>query len=468
MSSNNLDPIPPAAYPSFQDFTGPPPQMPPQWSAVALLHPFSPPQSNDPQPSTPFFQLCVANLAYVEGVYFSAQISGVQTGTWWYIVTPQDGTQLSTDEGVSWQTVDMGWALPVAGDWFGNAQPTCAGTSPLNWMSAEAVEWWKSPVTIPCSQYYASTWMWFDATSRFPVRMMYGQGPATPGMGDPAQLPVLQMYSFSYFPQFTPTAEPSPPSQWAAATIDGFAPGNPFGIQHFVWNGNFGMTAFMTPVNAVYNPLPTRVLYSWKPDDEYQVTSDRSQNTLMMYDYNPGNIGSVEALLTGPAPAGTAPPPNSDSAFLITSYRDGCQGCLTGPAFPFPQEAPDWVSAPEVQSAIQATIQSNPVLCPNTTVAVYSVLFPASGPNYPDSTYLWTWYAPTADDGVQSQPVTFMQSQSGVNQGTSLALADYFDYELLSQPIDPSNFTIPPSCLVPAGGGSPDTAARPPHAPLRR
>ena len=87
------------------------------------------------------------------------------------------------------------------------------------------------------------------------------------------------------------------------------------------------------------------------------------------------------------------------------------------------------------------------MLCPGVTVAVYSVLFPPAPPNYPEATYLWTWYAPTpGGNGTQSRPVTFMQSQSGVNLGTSLALADYYYYEEFSQPIDPSNFTVPPAC----------------------
>lgn len=37
-----------------------------------------------------------------------------------------------------------------------------------------------------------------------------------------------------------------------------------------------------------------------------------------------------------------------------------------------------------------------------------------------------------------------MQSQSGVGLGTSLALADYFDYEEFNTPIDPCNFAVPP------------------------
>jgi hypothetical protein len=46
------------------------------------------------------------------------------------------------------------------------------------------------------------------------------------------------------------------------------------------------MTAFMTPVSEAYNPLPTRVLYTWKADADYVLATDRSQNTLMQYTYN--------------------------------------------------------------------------------------------------------------------------------------------------------------------------------------
>jgi hypothetical protein len=81
-----------------------------------------------------------------------------------------------------------------------------------------------------------------------------------------------------------------------------------------------------------------------------------------------------------------------------------------------------------------------------THIPLVSVLFPLAPPNYPEATYLWTWYAPQNSTETQSRPVTFMQSQSGVGVGTSLALADYFYYENFQQPIDPSNFDIPASC----------------------
>ncbi|MBT5050073.1 MAG: hypothetical protein HOM58_16340 [Rhodospirillaceae bacterium] len=95
---NDTDPVPPSEYPVLEPYAGPPPNLPEAWQCVALLHPFSPPLSTDPQPNSPFFQLCVANITFVENQYLSAQIAGSSYGTWWYVVTP-GGTQLSTDEG---------------------------------------------------------------------------------------------------------------------------------------------------------------------------------------------------------------------------------------------------------------------------------------------------------------------------------------------------------------------------------
>jgi hypothetical protein len=443
------DPVPPSAYPSLEPVTNPPPPMPPSWTGVALLHPFSPPQSSDPNPDTPFFQLCVANVEYQAGKFLAVQVAGCEDGqTWWYYITPNQ-TELSRDEGGTWTVVDMGWTLPS--DWFGAqiANASCAGASPLNWMGGPQVDWWKLPVPIPNSP-PAATWMWFDSSSDAPVRMMFGEGPPTPVMGDPQQLAFFQMYSFTYFPVFEVSDASSERSAWSPPTFPGFQAGNPSDYKSFVWNSNFGMTAFMTPVNERFNPLPTRVLYVWKPDSEYKVFSDRAQDTRMLYDYNPGNpegLAEQVALLTGPGPA-TPPPPDSDEGFLINYYAQAelAPTCIGGSSFPFPQEPPNWVSIPAVEGKIQATITKNPVVAPVPVVTVFSVLFPPAPPNYPDSTYLWTWYAPIDKSGVRSRPVTFMQSQSGVGVGTSLALADYFYYKEFDEPIDPANFEIPPAC----------------------
>ena len=206
------DPVPSDEWPSFTPVSNPtPPSMPSAWTASVLLHPFSPPQSIDPNPQTPFFELCIATLEYQSGVYLSAQILGCTSGkTWWYIITP-NGTQYW--DGSQWTSVDMGWSLPT--NWFGgeNANAVCCGASPLNWMSPEPVDWWRAPV--PSTNPPAATWVWFDSASGAPVRMMFGDGPAQgSNMGDPTQLAVLQMNSFSYFASFADTASPAPPPVW--------------------------------------------------------------------------------------------------------------------------------------------------------------------------------------------------------------------------------------------------------------
>ena len=92
-------------------------------------------------------------------------------------------------------------------------------------------------------------------------------------MGDPTQLAFFQMWSFTYFPLFQSydagSEATAKPTTFTAPSIPGFTVGNPNGYQNFVWNLNFGMTAFMTPVNEAFNPLPTRVLYVWKSDADY-------------------------------------------------------------------------------------------------------------------------------------------------------------------------------------------------------
>lgn len=448
--SKTVDPVAQSESRSLQ------PSMPAAWTATVLLHPFSPPLRDHPRPDNPFFQLCVAEIVYVKGLFLSAQVAGCSYGKWWYVVGA-DGTQLSTDGGDTWTLVNMGWSLPT--DWYGveTANATCAGASKLNWMDGPTVNWWKIPVPLPDlppsstssnNGTNAATWLWFDSCSAAPVRMMFGYGPPSPTMGDPTRLAFFQMWSFTHFPVFksydADCAATARPTTFPTPSFPGFAVGNPNGYQNFVWSSNFGMTALMTPANEKFNPLPTRVLYVWKDDQDYSVYSDRAQNTLMLFSANPGDVAAQEALLTGLAPSGLGAPPNSDSAFLITFDKSGSSTCISHKQFPYPQEPPNWVTSGE--GRIQATITNSPVVAPNTIVTIFGVLFPCSLPNYTEATYLWVWYAPQNATGTLSRPITFMQSQSKLSEGTSLALADYFYYEDFREPIDPSNFDIPASC----------------------
>lgn len=468
----DLGPVPPSALPTFTPVDTPAPAMAAAWSATVLLHPFSPPPSDFPKVDEPFYQLCIAELEYLAGQYFSAKVVGTQYGQWWYMITPS-GTRVSRDAGIFWKDVDAGWSLPT--NWYGAQADTAfsPGAAPINWMSERVAEWWRikvplpskcksTPKSVPASAIdpapVAATWMWFDAQTKAPMRMMFGNGPPLPNYGDTTQLAFLQMFSMSYFTEYKEMSAAdaqAEPSNWSKPAIAGFTPGNPKGFEPFVWNGNCGFTAFMTPVNGFYSPLPTRVLYRWAADADYKAYTDRVQSTLMHYDYNPDQpagqkaIANQTALLTGVSPAGMSnPPDHAGAGFLYTQYDDQSEGCMKGGQFAFGQEAPDWVSIPGAHGTIRGTIVDNPDLCPGQTITIYSVNFPPAGCNYPEATYLWTWYAPQAgSNGTASRPVTFMQSQSQLSTGTSLALADYYYYADFAEPIDPASLTIAPYCL---------------------
>jgi len=437
--SSTYDPIPPQEIPKLETYAGPKPTLPRIFSCSALLHPFAPPPTPGSQPDVPFYQLCTANIQYVEGLYFSAQLSGTEYGSWWYVVRGNE-TQLSTDHGQTWSQIETGWAVPGT-DLLG-PKTRCAGQSPFNWMKAQNTSWWTSPVDVPGNPAKGATWMWFDTATNAPVRIMFGVQPKTPTTGTPDQLPLLQNFSFTYFTNFMSCNEAdesqfAEPGEWQEPDIQGFRPGNPDGYPLWDWASNQGLTVFMTPVNQKYDPLPTRVLYRWDPDP-FESTSIRSQSTLMRYavPVPPENYSYQLALLQRqPAPAR-----NYDAFY-------GPDGMIVEPKssqpFPFDTEPPNWVSLGDGQ--IKATISDNPDLCPNNTVTVASVMFPPAK-NYPQGTYLWTWYSPLA--GTLSRPVVFMQSASSLGVGTSLALADYFYFETYNRPIDAQNFVLPQSIPV--------------------
>lgn len=419
-----------------------PPTLPSRWQCTAILHPYSPPPTG-PVIESPFFQLCVATIGYVEGVVMSVQITGLSGGTWWYKIQP-DATYLSTDKGKTWSAVDMGWTLPTT-RWL-QENATYFSTGYLNWMQAQQVDWWKQPVP----KGPATTWLWFNsgnASAGLPFRLMFGAPPPSPDKGDPKQLALFQNFSFTYFPSFEATESPVV-DHWSPPVIPGFVAGNPSDYKLVVWREHFAMTTYMTPVDSASFPLPTVVLYQWLPDSAYRTLTDRAQSTLMSFEYNPqSKIQAQQALLFGVAPKGVAPPPNSGGGFLFTRNDSGTGSWIT---FDFGEEPPNWARIPAVQGTIHACVTNNPALCPNQTVTICSVLFPPSD-EYPQGRYLWTWYSPfPGSDGTHSRPVTFMESASTIAEGgTSLALADYFDYVELQQPIDPELFEIPLVCRGP-------------------
>lgn len=454
MTNNTASPAlglnPPPVFP-----TSSPPQqpiLPTSWQATAILHPFSPPPTSAQDPS-PFYELCIANIAYAQDNFLSVQLAGASGRTWWYVISAAQ-TQLSTDQGVSFQTVQTGWAIPPT-NWVADGRYFATG--PLNWMEgAPPVDWWTQAASAGTNP-NAATWIWFDTNRQLPVRMMFGAPPPSPTTGTGDQLALFQNFSFTYFPTFVPASLTQPPP-WSMPNIPAFTFGNSFDLELFVWNSNFGMSPMMTPVNQASNPLPTEVLYHWAAPADYQGLADRAQRTTMSYVFNPPagmppptpNPATEVILMFGGAPPGMPnPPANAGHWFDYVVDKNGSPSCARDPdGLVLGAEAPDWVSTPGEQGQIWGMVIDDPVVSPNNPVAIYSVLFPPSD-QYSQGRFLWTWYSPMSDgsSGVHARPVVFMESASSISEGgTSLALADYYDYQQFADPIPPGMFDIPPEC----------------------
>ncbi|MEA3008563.1 MAG: hypothetical protein QOJ91_255 [Sphingomonadales bacterium] len=446
--------------------TSPPPllpTLPASWQATAILHPFGPWQPGG-DCTKPFFELCIANLAYLEGGFFSAQLLGSSGRTWWYIV---DGGQTfySTNQtrGGSperpTKTTPTNWALPGT-TWLTSAEARYFASGPLNWMKgAPSVDWWTQPASAQTNA-NAATWIWVDSATTLPVRMMFGAPPPTFDTGTLDQLALFQNFSFTYFPTFSPASLTSVP-EWSTPSIPAFNFGQPPDLEFFVWNSNFGMAPMMTPVNAASNPLPTQVHYHWTPDEKYQHLADRAQVTQMSYQFNSTARSDPRVdtvVMYGGAPTGMQnPPPFADQWVDYTINNAGFFSCTINPgAMAMGAEAPNWVSTPGEKGTIWATIDDDPVVSPNNFVALYSVLFPPSC-QYPNGRFLWTWYSRNNDgsNGVNARPVVFMESASSISEGgTSLALADYYDYKIFADPIPPGTFSIPVPSGLPITGST--------------
>ncbi|MDX1736777.1 MAG: hypothetical protein R3261_00975 [Alphaproteobacteria bacterium] len=461
-----------------------PPEMDMNWQCKVILHPFAPPPTLNPSEiekinkETPFYQLCTALVTSVRSrtiheFVFSAQVVSVENpeNTWWYL-TIGYSTKVSLDKGKTWQKTDLPWDAKylATGVWtLGRNNATAVGKSPLNWLDTRNVEWWKMPYAqdgpTPADN-EAAIWMWFH--DNLPTRMMYGAGPEadrddkTKLLGSADEWPLFQMFSFTYFDGFEVGSSVTLPENFEiSSTIPmGFESGNPKNYELFSWNGNSGLTTFMSPINEKYNPLPTRVFYKWKEDGDYKVVQDRAQNTLMHYgDYNHSSEPFIKvetALMYGIAPRKMENKPVlAGTSYIIDTYSneitdcnaicfpDGQGGQISGGA-----EPPDWIQIPGVQGKIKATIIGNNHMAPNNTpVTIISCLFPPSD-EFPIGRYLWCWYSPLDASGRESRPITFMESAAELGAGTSLALADYFDYQIFKEEISNSYFDFPTSCAV--------------------
>jgi len=182
--------------------------------------------------------------------------------------------------------------------------------------------------------------------------------------------------------------------------IPGLQPGSG-GLPLPRWPDEFFMSCTMTPVNRP-KPMSTEVTYKW---------ASKSQRTRM---FMSDQQSADDAALFG------------GNTHILTRFADGTWKRMTDiPKLGPPR--PDWATAG--QGKIAATITNNPVLSPNTVTRIFSC--PVNPPYQ-----FWIWYS--TDD----TPVVFMQTAPKVEEGTSLALADYKMMQLTTL-VDPHTFDLP-------------------------
>ena len=410
------------------------PILPEEWSATVLLHPFSPRQSQYIEKDMMFTQLVIATLTYSSKQnLFYVNVQGCSEGTWHY---KMDHKHTYIKDGENWLKVDMGWDFPSR-DWLGQ-NSTYVGNSPLNWMKEdEDMAWWKQ------RHNNSSNWFWFNKNGA-PFRIMFGVPPPSISKGNRSNLAFFQMFSFSYIVNFEPVFMEREDIFKNQATFDiaGLKCGNPYSFQVFNWPSHFTMSAMMVPVDFKSNPLPTNVCYRW--DDTWNMKRQgRLQTTNMYYTYN-ANQGLVStAALFG----GWSDEHNRPDGYLLDSdtnaWTHRCERLMVD-GMPIGQEPPWWprLGKAQIMAVIHKPRNSppnwvSPLTGTNRTVAILGVLFPPHPPQYPDSTYLWTWYDYTeySEEKGPARPITFMQSASTLGEGTSLALADYFDYFQLEEDV---------------------------------
>ncbi len=396
------------------------PTLPAKWGAVGLLEGFTKQQ------------LVVGQMVYDASVpAFRATLHGLENGSADLLVTDSTTYLLYGSAETPTGCYDLGatgWK-PPAQDWLGS-DAVCAGEAPLQ---QQGVQWWKTKATGWTPQDPATTWFWYTDQDRLPWRTMFASPSAAPA--------VIGSFSMTYFPSFAALestglpalvqmcsgAKPFPGAKQGAmpdiqallaradqpagsrGRAEALIPGLSLAAcqQHPLpqWPQQLGMTTFMTPVNFEYDPFPTEVLYQW---------SVQSQRTRMFQPPSSQNFSEDALLIQG-------------TGYDIYRQRSGGDTCSADlPGVP----VPNWPSTD--QCSCMGVLENNPQLSPNETAMILNCSM------VPPRVF-WTWYTP------QGRPIVFMETNSPADEGTGLALADYYSWQPGTS-IPPGTFNVPSNC----------------------
>jgi hypothetical protein len=411
------------------------PMLPAKWRGTFLMQPFKKPQ---PQITMSEIVSDSAVPATLIGLY------GAQRGSRTFLVAGETTYLLTLTGGAPTECQslgDTGWR-PMKQDWL-DSKAVCAGSLPV---AETAVDWWKTPApTTRATPAIPTNWIWYKHSDRSPFRIMFDQADAS--------LAPLSEFAFSYQVKLEPVAQtnlselaafcraakPHPggsgrtallalidamaqSSARASADIERLMPeldASCSGASLPKWPETLGMTSIMTPVRFDYSPFSTQVYYRW---------ATQSQRATMLSSVSPRRLGE-DALLLGQQGYDMLPNPTDPNA------PPSCSADLPGPP------RPNWPTVSPCTCA--GVIKGKTPLSPYGTTQIMTC--PMT-----DRSMFWTWYT------LESRPVVFMETSSPADEGTGLALADYYQWSP-GHSIPGGIFDKPPQCPA---GPAPAAAAR--------
>lgn len=391
-----------------------PPVMPRKWSAKVLLTPFT---NSD---------LVTGHVEYssdLNAMYFRLfhPVEGVSE---LYVQGQQTyHLRMSRNTSVCTGPYHLGWIVPLR-EWMRSRPCKCQGSLVVSGIDTV---FWRCPV------FHFVDWFWFHRENKHLWRIMLNNNT------NPLHLPVLGEYAMVHFTNHGDDVHNLEKSaklcsnasrdmlnisvnsknfvsftfQTSAKHNDKMTPIRGFSYETCKllkslpqWPQHFYLTATMIPVDDK-DPFPTQVLYDW---------SRRSQHTRM----HTGNTVYESYLI------------NHDT-YILTRSTDGKINCTGHLKFGPPQ--PNWMN--DDNCKCMGRIHDNPDFSPwrNTTIVVCPLV---------GTRVFWAWFS---NDHNAYTPVMFYETDSPLQEGTNLALADYHFFHSDQLLTDLKQFQVPPECV---------------------
>ncbi|MBI1781703.1 MAG: hypothetical protein HYR66_10085, partial [Sphingobacteriales bacterium] len=389
--------------------------LPQKWAAVALLSPFD------------------GSTMYISLITYDYSLKAMRTvvadyeGGFADLITINDSTWLLDENSNCLKPVAAGmWKVP-APDWVNSTDHNCAGIKPI---LEVPVQWWR----------YAAggvgNWLWTRTDNGYPWRMMFVND------SNIYKLPLLGNFSMANFitmesinesnlgpivnscrqsaknlnaakfniqsllkdSRLNITAgEKEKRLAWLGSHAAGISlPDSSISLP--VWPQTFSAKSLMTPVNRTAT-YPTNIFYDWRIKKQLTAMQQPDKSVVDAY-----LIDSV--------------------TYIVQKFVDStqCQGVLPhlGPA------TPRWAYVDKCQSKLVLT---NTPLSPNRKTLIFTCPIE-------EGRVFWIWYT------AEGKPIVFFETSPPVSEGTSLSLADYYDFNP-NVAINPVIFKgVPANCMA--------------------